>query len=265
MNKNAQITITSDFGLSDHYTAAMKGAILSINPAATITDISHLIPAQDIMEGAFTIASAYSFFPVSTVHVAVVDPGVGSDRRGIVIETERYLFVGPDNGIFSLALKNEKIVRTLDITNSELMLPEVSATFHGRDIFAPVAAHLTLGIDPATVGEPLDAPETLAIPSPTLSATTIEGIIIQTDRFGNLITNITGEEIKALGADERRVTVDIGRTVLRGIHLTYSSVGKGELIALIGSSGFMEIAANMASAKEALGSNTNDPIRLTVR
>jgi S-adenosylmethionine hydrolase len=243
----------------------MKGVIFSINPDAHVTDISHMVTEQNIVEGAFTLASAAQYFPPGTVHIAVVDPGVGSTRKPIVIETERYYFVGPDNGVLSLAIRDEKIKNTFHITNKELLLPQISSTFHGRDIFAPVAAHLSLGMEASKVGEAISNMRQLNIPAPKVEGASVSGRIIHIDRFGNLITNINYTDIKDLDADLTRVTVDAGQIVLRGIHGTYSSVGSGELIALISSSGFLEIAANMARAVDALGSRPGDSIRVTAR
>ncbi|MEQ9619259.1 MAG: SAM-dependent chlorinase/fluorinase [Deltaproteobacteria bacterium] len=246
---NRIITLTTDFGLKDHYAGAMKGVILGINPGAVITDITHGIEKFNIIEAAFKLRSFYSYFPKGTVHVVVVDPGVGGPRKPIAVEAHGYYFVGPDNGVFSLipALKDE--CKAVEITNRSYMLEAVSSTFHGRDIFAPAAAHLGLGVGIDELGEGVSSPEALDIPEPEVRSGEIQGVVIYEDSFGNLVTNIPAEMIKA----DSIVYVDQVR--IEGIVSSYGEAGKGELLAITGSSELLEISVNQGSASKMIGTN----------
>ncbi len=192
MSAHAIITLTTDFGLDDIYVGIMKGVILSINPACTIVDITHAVTPRDIAAGAFALESSCPYFPAGAIHMAIVDPGVGSGRRALVVETERSLFVGPDNGIFSFALSAPGLKAVYALTSTDYFLPDMSATFHGRDIFAPVAAHLSKGVQPEHMGRRIDDPVILPQAVPVMrGAGILEGCIVHIDRFGNLITNIS--------------------------------------------------------------------------
>lgn len=244
------ITLTTDFGLKDPYQGAMKGSILSVNPAAVIVDITHLVTPGDINEGALVLRDAYAYYPAGTIHVGVIDPGVGGDRRPILIETERHIFVGPDNGLFTLAIEREKVLRVIRLTNKIFFLKTVSSTFHGRDIFGPAAAHLSLGVDPAEFGERIGEMTKLRARAARREGEAIAGEVVYIDSFGNLITNIEKEEIAGYeGAPE----VVIKGLCLEGITKTYSGVSEGAVAALIGSSGRLEIAVNSGSASKVLG------------
>lgn len=259
----AIITLTTDFGLKDPYLGAMKGAMLSINPKATIADISHLITPGNILEGAFVLAGAYSYFPDGAVHVGVADPGVGGGRRPILIETERYLFVGPDNGLLSLAVEREKVRRVVRLTEKKYFLKEVSSTFHGRDIFGPVAAHLTLGVSPGAFGDPLkEGPVSIGIPRPSVRNGVVKGTVIYVDSFGNLITNIKAGDLTAgLGPGYKdRLEAEIKGFAIQGLSKTYSAVAKGAAAAIIGSSNHMEIAVNQGKASEVLGAQAGEGV-----
>ena len=197
------ITLTTDFGTSDAYVGIMKGVILSINPNARVVDVTHAIPPQDIYEAAFSIYAAHSYFPKGTIHIIVVDPGVGSDRQAIVCQTESAFFVCPDNGVLSYLLQSveneeKQPVDAVAIQNSAYYLSEVSNTFHGRDIFAPVAAHLSLGVPLDDIGPPAQTLVQLPIQVPELSGNTLTGQIVKIDRFGNAITNISETAIARL-------------------------------------------------------------------
>ncbi len=242
------ITLTTDFGYSDWFVGAMKGAILSICPQATIIDISHGIPAGDIISGAFVIKEACSFYPPGTVHVGVVDPGVGGERAALAVRTRRHLFVGPDNGLMSLACNDDAIVEIVSIENSDFMLREVSTTFHGRDIFAPAAAHLANGVPVDALGRRVEAMRELDVGRVRCEGRTTEGCVIYIDHFGNLITNIPKD---AIGSGKTEVRVR--DSVVPGLFTSYSSVGEGEALALIGSSGYLEISVNRGSAKDCFG------------
>jgi len=252
------ITLTTDFGLRDPYQGAMKGAILSVNPAAAIIDISHLVASANVLEGAFVMHFACPYFPDGSIHVGVVDPGVGSERKAILVETKRYLFIGPDNGLVSLAAKDDGIKRVIELENARYFRKEVSDTFHGRDIFGPVAAHLSLGVDPAELGRPLDNMTGLDLPGTEIDGSEIKGEIIYIDTFGNAVTNIRRDEIRN-GVD---FEISVKGIKLIGVKRTYSMAGKGSPVALIGSTGFLEVAVNNGSAAQALGIRVGDKVTL---
>ena len=256
------ITLTTDFGTRDEFVGAMKGVILSINPQAIIVDITHDIAphAQRIEQGAFLFANAARYFPANSIHVVVVDPGVGSARRPIAMQIGETFFVAPDNGVLTYATRNTQHgIRTVHLTNPSFFLPRVSATFHGRDIFAPVAAHLSLGVLLDALGAPIDDWVKLsACANAMRCGNEIVGRVAHIDRFGNAITNI-GEELLA-GMDRARVVVRVGGHILRGIKATYASAAPGEAIALISSSWHLEIAVREGNAAQKLGVQIGDEI-----
>jgi S-adenosylmethionine hydrolase len=259
------ITLTTDFGLANGYVGTMKGVILSIHPTATIVDISHDIPPQDVREGAYVLYAAYPYFPQGTIHVVVVDPGVGSERRAIALRTPQATFVAPDNGVLSYVVSREKVEEIVNLTNPRFHLSPVSRTFHGRDIFAPVAAHLARGIPLAELGEPLADIITFPLPRPVLRPDgNIVGQVIHIDRFGNLITSITAKDLAdhALPGED---IVGIKGQSIRGISGTYAEVAPGELLALVGSSGHLEISICGGSAARTLGAKLGDEVLLRVR
>ena len=234
------ITLLTDFGTSDYFVGAMKGVILSINPQAVIVDITHEIPAQDVAAGAFTLLAAYNTFPEGTVHVAVVDPGVGSTRRPIVVRGGSHLFVGPDNGLFTYIYERNPSFEAFHITETKYFRHPVSNTFHGRDIFAPVAAALSTGVDPCSLGPRITDPMQLF--------KSVEPQIIHIDRFGNLITNITRDEFQ----DGTRLLVN-GKVISTFRRFFGENVGAdNEPFAIWGSAGFLEIAVNGRSAADLL-------------
>ncbi|MBC7327130.1 SAM-dependent chlorinase/fluorinase, partial [bacterium] len=210
------ITFTSDFGLEDPFVGVVKGVILNINPNAIIVDITHLIPPQDILQAALVLRFSYRFFPPGTIHLAIVDPGVGSSRNPIVIESPPYFFVGPDNGIFSFVL--EENFSAYLIENRQFLLPDISQTFHGRDIFAPIAGHLSLGVSPSCFGRKIEEIEKLAFPQPKIMGNTIVGQILTFDRFGNAITNISAD----LLGEHTNVKIKVKDTVIEGLRFSYS-------------------------------------------
>ena len=259
------ITLTTDFGISDAYVGVMKGVILGINPNVQIVDITHAIPPQDIREAAFLIHSAYHYFPEGTIHTIVVDPGVGSERRAIVYQTDLAFFVCPDNGILTYLLQeigHEAVLsgNVVAIQNRDYFLPEVSNTFHGRDIFAPVAAHLSLGVPLADIGPPVRDLVRLSIPTPHVSKDEIIGQIVKIDNFGNAITNIS-ESVLVGGAALYEITV--GRARLTRINRAYAESEVGEPLAIIGSFGMLEIAVNGGSAERHLGLKRGDAVVVT--
>jgi S-adenosylmethionine hydrolase len=238
------ITLTTDFGLDDYYVGAMKGVILGINPDAQIIDITHSIPKYDVIKAAFTARNIYPYFPKGTIHVVVVDPGVGGKRKPIALHSEQGIFIGPDNGVFSFIYELSKEVRIREIANVEYMLEEMSNTFHGRDIFAPVAAQISLGLDINELGEGLESPVLLDFPEPTITEDEIIGEVIYTDSFGNLITNIKGDLIKGYS----RIHID--KFIIDSVASSYQDADNAELLAIIGSSDFLEISVNRGSASE---------------
>ena len=190
------VTLLTDFGVADYFVGAMKGAVLAVNPRAQVVDITHEIGAHDIEGAAFTLSAAYETFPAGTVHVAVVDPGVGSARRALVASARGHLFVGPDNGVFGYVCERAKDVRVFHANEPRFFRPSVSATFHGRDVFAPLAGALSLGVEPETLGPEVTDYVRLPFPAPRrVDEATLEGSIIQVDRFGNCVTNITPDDL----------------------------------------------------------------------
>ena len=263
------ITLTTDFGTSDTYVGIMKGVILSINPNVQIVDLTHAIPPQDIYEAAFSIYTAHSYFQKGTIHVIVVDPGVGSDRQAIVSRTDSAFFVCPDNGVLSYLLQNignegGQLMDSVAIQNRAYYLPEVSNTFHGRDIFAPVAAHLSLGVSLEDIGPPVQTLVQLPIQVPELTDGVLTGQIVKIDRFGNAITNISETAIARLKSASTggisTYEIRVGSVRLHRFNRAYAESGVGKPLAIIGSSGLLEIAINGGNAKEDLGIKWGDPV-----
>jgi S-adenosylmethionine hydrolase len=238
------ITLTTDFGNSDHYVGSMKGVIYSINPDAVITDITHEIPAHDVFSAAFILKNFIPYFPKQSIHVIVVDPGVGSSRKPIVLEADEQFYVGPDNGVFTYVILESGSFRAYEISDPKYFLPRVSFTFHGRDIFAPAAAHLSLGVSIESLGNRLFDPFKIEIKEPGVGDGEIEGEVIFEDTFGNLITNIPGGMVDS---DSRLYVCDI---VINGVSKSYSEASEGELLAIIGSSGFLELSVNRGRASD---------------
>jgi S-adenosylmethionine hydrolase len=264
---SAIITLTSDFGGKDAFAASVKGVIFKINPQAQIIDVTNEISPQDIWEAAFALKSAYNYFPKGTVHLAVVDPGVGSSRRPIIAVTESYYFVGPDNGLFSLVYQEAERLRVHHITASHYFLPNPGPTFHGRDIFAPVAAWLAKGIPSGNFGEEITDYIKLNVPAPKTTATGIEGHVIHVDRFGNLITNITFKNIQSLAGEEvnsASVTINLAGRDIKGLKKFYAESAPGEPGAIINGNGMIEIFVFKQNARAVLSSKRGDSVRLTV-
>ncbi|MEW6518531.1 MAG: SAM-dependent chlorinase/fluorinase [Thermodesulfobacteriota bacterium] len=247
------ITLTTDFGLSDEYAGVMKGVIASRCPAATIIDLTHGIRPQDVRQAARVLAAACRYFPANTIHAVVVDPGVGGKRRIILLEAAGQLFLAPDNGVLTLLLPQAG--RVYEVSNSELFLQPVSHTFHGRDIFAPVAAHLACGFAPHSTGPEIDrqALITLALPVPALTGNTLQGTVIDIDRFGNLITNIDRETAARFCAGAwPHLQVKVGALAIHGVATAYSAVAPGSPVALFGSRDLLEIGIYQGNASEKL-------------
>lgn len=254
------ITLTTDFGAADWFVGNMRGAILSINPRVQVVDITHGVRAGDVRAAAFAIAASCRFFPRNTIHVAVVDPGVGGPRAAIAVQTEDYIFVGPDNGVLSVALARERIKATYQISNRLLFLHPVSQTFHGRDIFAPVSAHLSRNLPVQKLGPRVKDFVRLDWPAPKINEEMIVGKIIYIDRFGNAITNIPGLSLREFGSE--RCQVSLGRKQLCRICSFYQAVPVGKPVAVPGSSGFLEIAVNRGSAAKVFRLKVGDTVTL---
>lgn len=255
------ITLLTDFGTRDAYVAAMKGVILGVNPQAVLVDLSHEVPPQDILAGALILAGAAPYFPPGTIHLAVVDPGVGSRRRGLAAYAHGQFWVGPDNGLFHLIFTPGAAPTIVSLENPAFFRPEVSATFHGRDLFAPVAAHLSLGVDLSRLGPIITDPVPLAVSTPRFTPKTIEGEVIYVDRFGNLVSNLNAAALKAWwgGGDLR---LKVGPLTIRGLARTYAEKAPGEFLALIGSHGYLEIACAQDSAARRLGAGVGLPVEI---
>lgn len=260
-SRSGILTLLSDFGVRDAYVAAMKGAILRIGPSLQLVDVSHEIPPQDIMQGAFVLRDAARFFPEGTVHVAVVDPGVGSERHPIAIHHRGHLFVGPDNGLFSLILEEEPETAVILDRPEFWRDPKPGSTFHGRDIFGPVAARLALGARVEEVGSPLSALKPLHWALPIHDDQGIRGWVVHIDRFGNCITNITREHFTA-GRRGRRFKCYAGTVILDATEHSYASVPGGDPLLLFNSSELLEVAVSRGSASELFGLRTGSPINV---
>jgi len=249
--KRPLITLLTDFGTSDHYVAAMKGAIISTNPAVDIVDLTHQIPACDIYTGAFTLRCAYDTFPLFTTHVAVVDPGVGSTRRPILVMTDRYNFIGPDNGVFSYVYQTEKINRVLHLSAEHYYRQPVSNTFHGRDIFGPCAAWLAKGIEPSKMGVDITDYTKFTLPQPRVSGAQVQGHVLHVDRFGNCITNLTEREAPSASLGRGLKMIVNNRPVAKFV-THFAEAGANELFAYYGSTGFLEVGVLKGSAQRLL-------------
>jgi S-adenosyl-L-methionine hydrolase (adenosine-forming) len=262
------VALLTDFGSQDHYVGAVKGAVLSACREAALVDIAHDLPPHDVAEGAWALLAAHSAFPAGTVFLAVVDPGVGSERRGLAIEAGGYRFVGPDNGLFSFILSEHPDARVHQITNAGLFRHEVSPTFHGRDVFGPVAGRLAggLAIEEAgpAVGDPVRFPEP---PVRQVGAEEWEASVIHVDRFGNLTTNLSREALQsilaAVGGDPTQIVVVVEGIVLPFVRV-YADLPEGEGCALLGSAGKLEVAVRKANASRVLGAGRGAPVRIRI-
>jgi S-adenosylmethionine hydrolase len=261
------ITLLTDFGTKDAYAGIMKGVILSITPSAVIIDITHHIDSQDILQAAYVIKSSYRYFPQGTVHVMVVDPGVGSDRAIVALDMMGHIFLAPDNGVLTLVMDQGKINSIVRVENTNCFLNPVSRTFHGRDIFAPVAAHLCGGMNIKNLGPPLDPQHLiqLNIDKPRLSEKDrLVGTVVCFDGFGNCISNIDATHLKKLDVrgSGRLLEIKIGKTSIKGLSPSYADTKPKQPLAIMGSFGYLEIALNQGNARRALGIEKGDPIIL---
>jgi len=256
------ITLLTDFGARDAFVGVMKGVMLRINPALGFVDLSHDVPPQDVLAGALLLQSAIPFFPAGTISVAVVDPGVGSQRRALLVETSTAFLVGPDNGLLSLATPANAVKRIVHLTNEQYFLLPRSHTFHGRDVFAPVAAHLSLGVSPERLGAVISDMERLTIPSVQRCLNGLVGHVIYIDHFGNVTTNITEDDLRPFPMDT--LLVSIGAVQIRGVKTSYAAEEIGAPLAIINSWGRLEIAVRNGSAAQDLNIQVGNLLSLTV-
>jgi len=258
------ITLLTDFGPADAYLGCMKGVILNVCPHARVVDVSHSLPKFNIRYGAFVLMQVFRYFPNGTIHVAVVDPGVGTRRRPLVIETKRYFFVGPDNGVLTLAASEDGIKRVVEITSEKYILSGPSKTFAGREIFAPVAAHVANGVPLREIGPEVDRFQVLSIPKPKIAEGHVVGEVFVVDSFRNLITNLRPSDFEQGVKHGRLLKVEVGG-VARDIPFvgTYGDVGRGQALALVGSSGFIEIDINQGNASRVFKARQGTPVKIT--
>ena len=245
------VTLTTDFGASDHFVGTMRGVILGVNPAAQVVDLCNAVNSFDVLDGALTLAQAYRYFPPDTIHLVVVDPGVGSARRPLLVTTGKHFFIAPDNGVLSLVLEQEERVLVRHITASHYFLQPVSNTFHGRDVFAPCAGWLSKGVEPEKFGDEITDYVRFALPKPKMiDERTLKGAVLKVDKFGNLITNLNPENAPALFAAEAKVNIRVGQAQVTAIRSTYAEGQAGEVFAVINSMGLLEIACNRGAASQ---------------
>ena len=268
------LVFTTDFGLADSYAGVMKGVALGINPALRLIDLTHQIAAQNVAQGAFVLGVSYRYFPTDAIHVAVVDPGVGTNRRPILLQTPHGSFVAPDNGLLSRVLAGylpapptrpgtvelPPAVRAFHLTNPDYWLHPVSSTFHGRDIFTPAAAHLSLGVAPESLGEPTEELAWMPLPQPRITAEGVGGEIIYCDTYGNLISSIPATLLEGRELGEIRIR---GRVIRRLSRTFLDGAPPPELIALFGSHGYLEVAVPNGSAAALLSAGLGEPVTIT--
>jgi S-adenosyl-L-methionine hydrolase (adenosine-forming) len=255
--KNPLITLLTDFGSQDPFVGVMKGVILSICPGAQVVDLSHQVPPQAILAASYLLKTSIGYFPKGTVHLAVVDPGVGSTRKAVALKSRGHYFVGPDNGLFSAALKDWGIEQVVELTEKKYQLPNPSSTFHGRDVFAPAAAHLANGVPFAKLGVKLNNWIWRELPKPFKTAQGWTGQVLWMDHFGNLITNLEGKNLP------KAFRLKIGKAVILNLTTHYAEAKKGTVMALIGSSGNLEISVNGGNAAQKLGVSIGASVTLT--
>jgi S-adenosylmethionine hydrolase len=248
------ITLITDFGDADHFVGVIKAVILGINPEVEIVDVCHQVNSYDIFDAAFTLAQSYRFFPPDTIHLVVVDPGVGTARRPLLARTIECKFIAPDNGVLSLVYEREESIEVRHVTSDHYFLNPVSSTFHARDIFAPVAGWLSRGLEPDKFGEPITDFAKFTSPKPKrVSDQLVKGVVLRVDKFGNVITNITPEDVPALFAENPPpFKIIVGQQEITKLNLAYSMGKPSEIFAIVGSSGYVEICTNRGSAAKAL-------------
>ena len=260
---NAIITLTTDYGTNDHLVGTLKGVILKINPDVTIVDITHHVTPYDLLDGALAIGSAFSYFPPRTIHVVVVDPGVGTERRPILATVENQYFVAPDNGVLSVVFEREDNVVVRHANVEHYYLSPLSKTFHGRDVFAPVAAWLTKGWQTPSMGDEITDYKKFAMPKPKQAEGGLKGVVLRVDAFGNLITNFRAEHLAADAQKNGHFQLQLGTHTVKKLVDTYARGAAGEPIAYVGSGGFIEIGVNKGSAAKTLALGRGTPVILS--
>jgi S-adenosyl-L-methionine hydrolase (adenosine-forming) len=260
---NAIITLTTDYGTNDHLVGTLKGVILKINPEATIVDITHNVAPFDLLDGALAIGSAYSYFPARTIHVVVVDPGVGTERRPLLVTAENQYFVAPDNGVLSVIYEREENVVARNVMASHYFLQPISKTFHGRDIFAPIAAWLSKGWQTASMGDAITDYKKFALPKPKATDGVVKGIVMRVDTFGNLVTNFRVEDLPESALTNGEITFQVGTQTVSRMVPTFASGNAGEPVAYLGSAGYVEIAVNKGNASRTLSIGRGTAVLLT--
>ncbi len=247
------ITLTTDYGAQDHLVGTLKGVILTINPEAKIVDLNHNVVPFDVLDGALSIGAAYSYFPPRTIHVVIVDPGVGTQRRPLLVSTEQHYFLAPDNGVLSLVYEKESNLIVRHVTAGHYFLNPISNTFHGRDIFAPVAAWLSKIWQTASFGDEVTDFVRFSLPKPKASNQTIKAVVLRIDHFGNLVTNLTLEDLPQAVISSGKLKLQVGNKTIQQLAQTYAQGAPDEPCAILGSSGFLEISVNKGNAARALG------------
>lgn len=259
---NPVITLTTDYGTNDHLVGVLKGVILKINPDVTIVDITHAVTPFDLLDGALAIASAHAHFPPRTIHVVIVDPGVGTERRPLLVSGQNQYFIAPDNGVLSGVYEKEQNFVVRHLTSEHYFLQPVSKTFHGRDVFAPVAGWLSKHWQPASMGEEITDFKRFALPKPKEADGGLKGVVLKVDSFGNLMTNFRAEDLPAEAPEKGEVKLQVGAHPIKRLVPTFASGDAGEAIAFVGSSGYVEIAVNKGNASKTLGIGRGAPVVL---
>jgi S-adenosylmethionine hydrolase len=258
------ITLTTDFGLRDHLVGTLKGVILKINPDAKIIDINHSVLPFDVLDGALSVAASYRYFPPRTIHVVIVDPGVGTERRPLLVSAGTQYFIAPDNGVLSVVFEKEEDIVVRHITAEHYFLSPVSNTFQGRDIFAPVAGWLSKTGQVASFGEEIMDFTRFTLPKPKAEGSLLRGVVLREDHFGNLMTNFAAEDLPASLASPGRFLLRVGDREIRQLVQTFAQGPPGEPVAILGSSGFLEIAANMGNAARLLSAGRGTEVALEI-
>lgn len=263
---NRLITITTDFGLNDHFVGTMKGVILNINPQAQIIDVCNSVNSFDVLDGALTIAQAAPYFPSDTVHLVIVDPGVGSQRRPILVTNEKQIFLAPDNGVLSLVYERSERLSVRHVTAEHYFLQPVSQTFHGRDLFAACAGWLSKGVETSKFGEEITDYIRFSAPKPkAVDGRNFKGVILKTDKFGNLITNITPKDIPQLFEPAPPAfRIVVGKAEVTKIKTAYAQATPGEIFGILGSMGYLEISANRAAASRVAAADRGSDVSVTL-
>jgi S-adenosylmethionine hydrolase len=261
------VTLTTDFGLSDHYVGTMKAVILSINPDARIVDICNSVQSFDVLDGAISIVQAYSYFPTDTVHLVIVDPGVGTARRPLLVRTGRHIFLAPDNGVLSLVFEREaERLSVRHITAEHYFLQPVSSTFQGRDVFAAVAGHLSKGVDLAKLGDEITDYVRFAAPHPkAVNERFVKGVVLKVDKFGNLITNLSPKDVPSLfEAEPPPFKILVGKHEVVRMKVAFAQGAPGEVFGILGSLGYLEIVANRGAAAAVLGAGKGSEVGVLI-